>query len=40
MVYASGKPPSLALARWHYQRALDLGHEKSDKLEKMVSDGN
>jgi tetratricopeptide (TPR) repeat protein len=39
-VYASGKPPSLALARWHYQRALDLGHEKSDKLEKMLSDGN
>jgi tetratricopeptide (TPR) repeat protein len=39
-VYAAEKPPSLALARWHYQRALDLGHDKSDKLEKMLSGGN
>jgi tetratricopeptide (TPR) repeat protein len=36
-VYATEKPPSLALARWHYQRALDLGHEKSLDLEKMFA---
>jgi len=40
LVYAAETPPSLALARWHYQRAVDLGHEKSDKLEKMLSGGN
>jgi tetratricopeptide (TPR) repeat protein len=36
-IYALEKPPSLALARWHYQRALDLGHEKSFDLEKMLA---
>ncbi len=36
-IYAMEKPPSLALARWHYQRALDLGHEKSLDLEKMLA---
>jgi tetratricopeptide (TPR) repeat protein len=36
-VYAQEKPPSLALARWHYQRALDLGHSKSPELEKLLA---
>jgi Tfp pilus assembly protein PilF len=36
-IYAVEKPPSLALARWHYQRAVDLGHEKSQELEKMLA---
>ena len=39
LVYAAETPPSLALARWHYQKAIDTGHEKSDKLEKMLSEG-
>ena len=36
-VYAEEKPPSLELARWHYQRALDLGHGKSQALEKLLA---
>jgi hypothetical protein len=36
-VYAVEKPPSLALARWHYQRAVDLGHDKSPELEKLLA---
>jgi tetratricopeptide (TPR) repeat protein len=36
-VYASEKPPSLELARWHYQRALDLGHDKNKALEAMLA---
>jgi len=39
LVYAGENPPALALARWHYQKAIDNGHEKSDKLEKMLSEG-
>ena len=39
LVYASENPPFLALARLHYQKALDLGHEKSDALEKQLSTG-
>jgi len=38
LIYATEKPPSVALARWHYQRAIDNGHEKNDKLEKMLTD--
>jgi tetratricopeptide (TPR) repeat protein len=38
LVYAAETPPSPALARLHYQKALDLGHPKSDSLEKMLSD--
>jgi len=36
-VYAVEKPPSLALARWHYQRAVDMGHEKNQELEKLLA---
>ena len=36
-VYAVEKPPSVALARWHYQRAVELGHEKSQELEKLLA---
>jgi len=35
-VYAEGKPPSLELARWHYRRAVELGHPKSAELEKLL----
>jgi tetratricopeptide (TPR) repeat protein len=36
-VYAEEKPPSLELARWHYRRALELGHGKSPELEKLLA---
>jgi Flp pilus assembly protein TadD len=35
-VYATEKPPSPGLARWHYKRAKDLGHAKSPALEKLL----
>jgi tetratricopeptide (TPR) repeat protein len=36
-LYAVEKPPSPALARWHYQRAVDLGHGKSQEMEKLLA---
>jgi tetratricopeptide (TPR) repeat protein len=36
-VYATEKPPFLALARWHYQKALDNGHPKNSGLEKLLT---
>jgi tetratricopeptide (TPR) repeat protein len=36
-VYAQGKPPSLEMARWHYKRALELGHKKSEELDKLLA---
>ena len=36
LVYAQDKPPSLELARWHYQKAVELGHPKNSKLEKLL----
>jgi tetratricopeptide (TPR) repeat protein len=38
-VYATDKPPSPELARWHYKRAVDLGHAKSPALEKLLGAG-
>ncbi len=38
VVYAGNKPPSLELARWHYKRALALGHAKSASMEKKLED--
>jgi len=38
LIYAAETPPSLALARFHYQKALGLHHEKNAALEKMLSD--
>jgi Tfp pilus assembly protein PilF len=37
IVYAENKPPSLELARWHYQKAVELGHAKSPELEKLLT---
>ena len=37
-IYVAQK--NLALAHWHYDRAVDLGHEKSAELEKLLSGGN
>lgn len=36
VVYATQKPPALALARWHYQRALAAGHPRNPDLEKLL----
>jgi tetratricopeptide (TPR) repeat protein len=38
VVYAGNHPPSLALARWHYKRALALGHGASASLEKLLAE--
>ena len=37
VIYASQRPPFLELARWHYDRALALGHPKNPELEKMIA---
>ncbi len=40
VIYATQKPPFLALARWHYQRAIAAGQPKQPELEKLLfSDG-
>jgi Tfp pilus assembly protein PilF/predicted nucleic acid-binding Zn-ribbon protein len=36
-IYATEKPPSPELARWHYKRAVDLGHAKSPSLETVLA---
>jgi Tfp pilus assembly protein PilF/chromosome segregation ATPase len=36
-IYATEKPPSPELARWHYKRAVDLGHAKSPSLETLLA---
>jgi len=38
VVYADNQPPSLELARWHYKRAVALGHPKSPTLDKMLGE--
>jgi tetratricopeptide (TPR) repeat protein len=38
VVYLGETPPLAALARWHYQKALDLGQPRNPDLEKMLSD--
>ncbi|MBI5802104.1 MAG: tetratricopeptide repeat protein [Verrucomicrobia bacterium] len=35
--YATQNPPTRELARWHYQKALTVGHPKSDELEKLLA---
>lgn len=36
VIYIMQKPPSPALARWHYQKARDLGMPANAQLEKML----
>jgi tetratricopeptide (TPR) repeat protein len=36
VVYATQKPPALALARWHYQKALAAGHPRNAELDKLL----
>jgi tetratricopeptide (TPR) repeat protein len=38
VIYISGQPPSPALARFHYQKALDAGQPRNPGLEKMLAD--
>ena len=38
VIYLSEKPPMAGLARWHYQKALDLGQPHNPALEKMLAD--
>jgi Tfp pilus assembly protein PilF len=36
IIYATQKPPFTELARWHYDKAVELGHPKNADLEKMM----
>ncbi len=36
VVYATAQPPSIELSRWHYQKALENGHQKNPKLEQQL----
>ena len=38
VIYISEQPPSPALARFHYQKALDVGQPRNQGLEKMLAD--
>jgi tetratricopeptide (TPR) repeat protein len=35
-VYATHQPPSLQLAKWHYDKSLSLGHARNPQLEKLL----
>ena len=39
VVYATQQPPFIELARWHYQKALALGHPANPDLEKLIESG-
>ena len=36
VIYITQKPPSPALAKWHYQKARELGMPANPQLEKML----
>ena len=38
VVYLGEKPPKAELARWHYQKAVELGQPRNSDLEKMLAD--
>lgn len=38
VIYLGEKPPMAELARWHYQKALELGQPHNPDLEKMLAD--
>lgn len=38
VIYISEKPPLAELARWHYQKALQLGQPRNPDLEKTLAD--
>ncbi len=38
VVYATQTPPAIALARWHYQKALAAGHPRNPELERLLDE--
>jgi tetratricopeptide (TPR) repeat protein len=38
VVYATHQPPSLELARWHYDKAIALGHARASDLERILAE--
>jgi tetratricopeptide (TPR) repeat protein len=38
VIYLSDKPPMPALARWHYQKAIDLGQPRNPDLETKLAE--
>ena len=36
VIYATQQPPSLELARWHYQKAMQAGHGRNAAVEKVL----
>ena len=36
VIYATHQPPSLQLAKWHYDKSLALGHARNPELEKIL----
>ena len=40
VVYATQNPPFIALAKFHYDKAIDGGHKKNADLEKILNRGN
>jgi tetratricopeptide (TPR) repeat protein len=40
VVYATQNPPFIALAKFHYDKAVDGGHKKNADLEKILNGGN
>jgi len=38
LIYLTQTPPMVALAKWHYQKALDAGLPRSSEMEKMFAD--
>jgi tetratricopeptide (TPR) repeat protein len=38
VIYSSQQPPLSELARWHYQKALDVGQPRNSELEKILAD--
>jgi tetratricopeptide (TPR) repeat protein len=38
VVYATQRPPAFELARWHYKKAMEAGHPRNPRLEKMLNE--
>jgi len=36
LVYATDRPPSVELAKWHYKKAQEGGYPKDEELEKLL----
>lgn len=37
IIYATQQPPFIELARWHYEKAVSLGHARNPELEGMLA---